>query len=83
MDRPDLDAAARGCVICDAAANRSRESDDHGLTRDAVLRRGVAAAAAAAVLGAGPLAQAARATAAGAGHTNRAAGGCWYSPAGC
>src|SRR3954466_4077476 len=59
VDRPDLDAAARGCVICDAAASRSRESDEHGLTRDAVLRRGVAAAAAAAVLGGGPLAQAA------------------------
>ena len=83
MDRPDLDAAARGCVICDAAANGRRESDERGLTRDAVLRRGVAAAAAAAVLGAGPLAQAARAHGGGGDHTSRAAGGCWCSRAGC
>jgi 5-methylthioadenosine/S-adenosylhomocysteine deaminase len=71
VDRPDPDAAARGCVICDAAANRSRESHERGLTRDAVLRRGVAAAAAAAVLGAGPLAQAARAHGGGRPHEPR------------
>src|SRR5690349_7661862 len=65
VERPDLDAAAHGCVICDAAANRSTASDERGLTRDAVLRRGVAAAAATALLGAGPLAQAARAHGAG------------------